>query len=149
MRLAVDSINDKKIQIQEDVPAKEWDLDSDDITFLGSVHIDCECFKVHNEIVVQAKVTTQRKVTCSRCLNSVTRTLSQDFMRSYSTEKLGEYLDLDPDIREEILLSFPGKVLCSPDCKGLCSGCGLNLNLEKCKCPKGAKPQARINNIDY
>jgi uncharacterized protein len=43
-------------------------------------------------------------------------------------------IDLNPDIREEIILVYPIKPLCSIDCKGLCPKCGKNLNEGKCNC---------------
>ncbi|MBW1997735.1 MAG: DUF177 domain-containing protein [Deltaproteobacteria bacterium] len=46
----------------------------------------------------------------------------------------GEELDLDEIIREQIYLSLPMKSLCSEDCRGLCPGCGCNLNVERCRC---------------
>ena len=33
-----------------------------------------------------------------------------------------------------IILEMPGKVLCKPDCLGLCAGCGADLNREPCRC---------------
>ena len=43
-------------------------------------------------------------------------------------------IDLDQDIREEIILDYPIKPLCRPDCKGLCPRCGKNLNEGGCSC---------------
>ena len=43
-------------------------------------------------------------------------------------------IDLDQDIREEIILDYPIKPLCNPDCKGLCPKCGKNLNEGGCNC---------------
>lgn len=31
-------------------------------------------------------------------------------------------------------INFPAKHLCKEECKGLCQGCGVNLNKEKCTC---------------
>ena len=50
-------------------------------------------------------------------------------------------LDLDDYIREEVQLFLPSKVLCKPDCKGLCSNCGKNLNLGDCDCKKAVDPR--------
>lgn len=50
-------------------------------------------------------------------------------------------LDLDDFIREEIQLYLPSKILCKPDCKGLCYKCGKNLNREKCDCKKDVDPR--------
>ncbi len=134
MKIAADSISDKKIRIEEDIPAKAWEMDSAEVSFNNSVHIDCECVKINQEIVVEAKITTQRDASCSRCLNRSSHNLTQNFKRSYSLQNIGEHLDLSQDMREEILLNFPMKVLCAPDCKGICTGCGVNLNIDKCKC---------------
>lgn len=43
-------------------------------------------------------------------------------------------LDLTEDVRDMLLLSIPAKLLCRDDCRGLCAGCGANLNVEKCRC---------------
>ena len=47
----------------------------------------------------------------------------------------GEYIDLTETIRELLILSEPMKVLCRPDCAGLCPQCGANLNEGACSCP--------------
>ena len=46
-------------------------------------------------------------------------------------------LDVDRLIYNEILVNWPAKVLCKPDCKGICPKCGTNLNLETCDCEPG------------
>ncbi len=44
----------------------------------------------------------------------------------------GKTIDLDPIVREQVLLALPLSVLCEDDCKGLCMVCGQNLNEEEC-----------------
>ena len=39
------------------------------------------------------------------------------------------------------ILDMDTKTLCSEDCKGLCPGCGVNLNYEKCRCKKEVDPR--------
>ena len=48
----------------------------------------------------------------------------------------GTSLDVDQLIFGEILVSWPMKVLCREDCKGICKKCGANMNLAGCQCPK-------------
>ncbi|MCX7821882.1 MAG: DUF177 domain-containing protein [Syntrophobacterales bacterium] len=48
----------------------------------------------------------------------------------------GEEIDVDLIIAEEIFLALPQVLLCSEDCKGLCSHCGANLNRESCTCKR-------------
>jgi DUF177 domain-containing protein len=51
-------------------------------------------------------------------------------------------LDLDSLLSEAVILAHPIKLKCTKECKGLCPGCGTNLNNEKCKCgEKGIDPR--------
>jgi uncharacterized protein len=46
----------------------------------------------------------------------------------------GEIIDLQDEIQQQIVLALPPRPLCSEKCKGLCSVCGANLNIETCRC---------------
>ena len=50
-------------------------------------------------------------------------------------------VDLSELARETFILNMPSKTLCREDCRGLCSGCGVNLNYEKCRCKKEVDPR--------
>ena len=39
------------------------------------------------------------------------------------------------------VFDMDAKMLCKPDCAGLCDGCGANLNHEKCNCKKPVDPR--------
>ena len=43
-------------------------------------------------------------------------------------------IDLELIMREQFYLALPMKPLCTPDCKGLCSICGVNRNRDTCSC---------------
>jgi uncharacterized protein len=43
-------------------------------------------------------------------------------------------IDITGEIRDTVLLAMPLKALCSEDCRGLCAGCGADLNTEPCRC---------------
>jgi uncharacterized protein len=47
---------------------------------------------------------------------------------------LGEGLQLEEVLKEQILLALPVKQICNAACKGLCSQCGTNLNIGSCHC---------------
>lgn len=97
-----------------------------------------------NHIVVQETIRTHGAYTCSRCLTPVPVDRKATLSEVYGTEAElpddvlpynGEYIDLTETIRENLILSEPMKVLCRPDCKGLCPQCGANLNEGPCSCP--------------
>jgi DUF177 domain-containing protein len=48
----------------------------------------------------------------------------------------GKVIDLDPIVREQVVLALPGYPVCQDDCKGLCSVCGTNLNERECGCDR-------------
>jgi uncharacterized protein len=48
----------------------------------------------------------------------------------------GKVIDLDPIVREQILLDLPEYPLCDEQCKGLCPVCGANLNDRECGCDR-------------
>ena len=50
-------------------------------------------------------------------------------------------LDLDDLVLTDVLLCMPTKLLCSDSCKGICAGCGKNLNREECACKRSADPR--------
>lgn len=134
MRVEVENITDKELELSEDIDASLWDLDSYDIQFINTIHLEAVFVRAGTEILVRGKVDAHRRITCSRCLSSADQEIVNDFTLSYPIASLAEYLEIDKDVREEILLNFPMKVLCTPTCKGLCPHCGSNLNNEECQC---------------
>ena len=88
---------------------------------------------------------------CARCLAPVDGVFSLDFERTVATEGMltdtqademadeyavlcGHELDVDEALREELLLGFPSRLLCSEDCLGLCSKCGRPKREGDCGC---------------
>ncbi|HEY8208788.1 MAG TPA: DUF177 domain-containing protein [Myxococcaceae bacterium] len=48
----------------------------------------------------------------------------------------GRTIDLDPIVREQVLLALPVSVVCRDECKGLCPVCGQDLNEAECSCER-------------
>lgn len=83
---------------------------------------------------------------CDRCLSPVERLVEEEFSHVIVTETASEQNDADyllaPDAMldlaevamTDLRLAMPTKILCSPDCKGLCPVCGQNRNLGDCGC---------------
>ena len=104
-------------------------------------------------ILVKGTMTANVTGVCSRCLNSadcsVNFDLEDEFLPSMDTPKglslpkepdsfaidSNHVLDLSEVIRQYTLLAMPTKLLCRPDCAGICPSCGHNLNQGPCQCP--------------
>lgn len=76
---------------------------------------------------------------CARCLDPISEEVEVEFRELFaypdsatdtSTDEdevarvVDDLIDLEPVVRDAMLLSLPTSPLCSPDCPGLCSGCG-------------------------
>jgi uncharacterized protein len=48
----------------------------------------------------------------------------------------GKTVELDPLVREQLLLALPRYPVCREECRGLCSVCGQNLNERDCGCDR-------------
>jgi uncharacterized protein len=92
------------------------------------------------------------RIPCDRCLQEMEVPFHLTIEKEIPLEADGEQedsdeasfyideervLDVDRLVFNEILVSWPEKVLCKPDCKGICPKCGTNLNLATCNCEQG------------
>ncbi len=115
-----------------------------------------EIHKSASEIKISGWVRGRLELTCDRCLNSFASDVetsffyllkpSREFHRELkpdhelSRDEIDVYWYEDGEIRaedlfrEQIVLQLPMRLLCSPGCKGICPGCGEDLNLSKCRC---------------
>ncbi|HET7753281.1 MAG TPA: DUF177 domain-containing protein [Anaeromyxobacteraceae bacterium] len=59
----------------------------------------------------------------------------------------GKEIDLDPVVREQLILALPPYPVCRDSCKGLCSVCGTNLNEKECGCDRKV-PDPRWAGLD-
>jgi uncharacterized protein len=80
---------------------------------------------------------------CGRCLEPFKLKLHTNFESIFTFENrpLSDEEEVIPEsgnidfeelIREYLMLEIPFKPICKPDCKGLCSLCGENLNEKDC-----------------
>lgn len=81
---------------------------------------------------------------CVRCLTSFVQPLQANFDELYAFDKRSTTesglilpedanIDLEPIVREYLLIEYPISPICREDCKGLCSICGQNLNDALCE----------------
>ncbi len=81
---------------------------------------------------------------CARCLKPLESAFHIDVQELFAPGVVPEddeypvvegFVDLEPMIRDAVLLSMPFAPLCRPDCLGLCERCGGDRNLGECRCP--------------
>ena len=109
-----------------------------DVSITGSI------VNIGGGLELKATVTGDYTTLCARCLKPVMSSFDADIYEDLTGEdantelivKDGNEWDLTELVLSDILIDFPVAVLCSDDCKGLCSVCGKNLNEEACSCVK-------------
>jgi len=105
----------------------------------SQLQIELRLEAVIEGVLVTGDVRAQIAGECSRCLTPLAFELDVDFQELYEypdednkTEDSllleGDLLDLEPAVRDAIVLALPLAPLCSPDCLGLCTECGCELN---------------------
>lgn len=123
---------------------------------LSRIKGDCRMLRTQRSILVTCSLSTEFKLTCSRCLSQFSYPLDINFEEEYlptvdvasgtplplpeepSSFTIDEHhiLDLTEAARQYSLLTIPMKPLCYNECAGICQNCGKNLNEGSCDCPK-------------
>ena len=102
-----------------------------DVHLREPFEVDAFITKADQELVVSAEIHAPLHLTCARCLGEFLSVVSTDAVFSYKVQPT-DVVDLTEDVRQEIILAYPMIPVCQPDCKGLCSSCGQNLNSALC-----------------
>ena len=134
MKIAINQIPPEGLVLTEAFAPGVLDLETELIKFSGPVKVIAKVDKITNAVTVRLNINVPMHASCSRCVEDFRIDFRKDANLNYSAGKNELSIDLDPDIREEIILDYPIKPLCKPDCKGLCPKCGKNLNEGGCSC---------------
>lgn len=148
MRIQVGSLSEGTHEYRFKTTAADIELGEE---FTGDVLVDAVLQKTGRQLALTATITAQGTFTCDRCTASFSLGLRPEYRMFYAADE-EDVRDLDPsevqiinpglpvidltdDVRQTVVLAVPLKLLCRPDCRGLCPGCGTDLNTGACNCP--------------
>jgi uncharacterized protein len=105
------------------------------------VQLDLRLESVVEGVLVTGTATVALRGECVRCLGGIAGEQQIDVQELYvypgsdATEEEasrleGDLLDLEPLLRDDLVLDLPFQPLCREECLGLCVECGANLNSE-------------------
>jgi len=120
-------------------------------------HID----RSGSDFLLRGRLAGGLSTVCARCLEPATLPIDVEVSVMYTEHDEGAeaddddedleapdvirfsegIIDLSGELREEILLALPVRVLCREDCAGLCSVCGGNRNANPCTCEEKQRLQ--------
>jgi len=130
--------------------------DLDEFSSVSHASGRLELHKSGAEVQISGWVRGKMNLSCDRCLASFAFPVDASFFYLLKPSK-EFHREIEPDhevtgdeihvywyedgliraeelFREQILLQLPMRVLCREDCRGLCAGCGADLNREECRC---------------
>ena len=137
----------------------DFQLDLSDLEFGGGkpvckpVAVEGVVRNMAGALVLTATARAELSLVCDRCNRPFTRekvveyeTLLADTLEQEEDEGdivllEGDTLDVGQLMTNTFILEMDTKNLCSEDCKGLCPGCGVDLNLEPCRCGREVDPR--------
>ena len=126
----------------------------EDFRVVAPVSMAFDIFKDKQAFRLVGRAQTTLELKCSRCLESFTAPVDQEFDLRYQPHSANsgeddreieeddlttafyenDEIDLGHLLQEQFLLALPMKPLCRDDCQGLCVVCGTNLNRGACDC---------------
>lgn len=137
----------------EEVHLTHEEKPGSDFRFPFPLEVQLNYYRSGRDLFFQGELTGTAEGGCSRCLNSYQFPIEKKFdfvltpeplpakSKELNRDELGlgfyssDEIDLSPFIREQAILALPTRPLCDNQCRGLCPGCGVNLNSESCQCP--------------
>jgi len=101
----------------------------------SAMQVDARLESLHDGILISGEAKTVANGECVRCLIDVALPLKVEFQElfAYSFDEAFDYMvqddhvDLEPVVRDAVVLSLPFQPVCQDDCLGLCPQCGVRL----------------------
>jgi uncharacterized protein len=163
MYLRVEQIKEDGLGLEFEAQPEVFPVLSEMITrgecqFITAVKTVLRAIRIDEMIDVKGSINTVARLPCSRCLKEYETALKSRFDLTYVRRLPGLEEDAQPDeveisaaemgliyfegedinllegIQEQVILALPVRALCSENCKGLCAGCGRDLNAGDCGC---------------
>jgi uncharacterized protein len=106
------------------------------------VDVDARLEAVSDGILVTGSARAPWTSECRRCLTAIEGHADVTFRELFEAQPTEgetwplrhEEVDLEPLVREALLLALPLAPLCGDDCRGLCPTCGADRNEGPCDC---------------
>ena len=148
MRVDVSELLLEKPEAQVDVEISLGRQRLSDDLDVASVNGTLHLGRTTEGIWVRGTLAVAVDLQCVRCLMPVGRELEVELDERFKLppifdEDRGEvypieadhHIDLEPVLREAVIVATPMRVLCRVNCAGLCPTCGKDLNEGPCDCP--------------
>lgn len=139
----------------------QFEMDLSDVDFGGRypaqnpVVVTGDVRNVAGMLILQFTAETTLHAVCDRCLKEF-EALKRVHHETMVAEELEDEdndeillledgtIDMDDLAKTIFILEMDSKTLCKEDCKGICPGCGVDLNQGSCTCKKETDPRLAV-----
>jgi uncharacterized protein len=116
----------------------DWRLELVGVPAGSPVQLDLRLESVMDGVLVSGTVEVTVAAECGRCLEPVSDRLDVDVQELFAYEPAdpddeqplltGDFIDIEPLVRDAVVLGLPLNPVCDEDCLGLCATCGARLD---------------------
>jgi len=122
----------RSVQSEEQEVLEDLVWCDEPLPLIGAVRVTASAFYDEKRVFLTLNVAGTSVRCCSRCLLE----FEEDFEREELLELELEdpkapYIEIRPWIAAGVRLAVSPRPLCRDDCRGLCAGCGADLNVEE------------------
>jgi len=138
-------------QILEDI-----DFQGERVGFFAPINLKGTISNTNQMLLVQISLEGCIELQCGACAGMYEYNIGLSFEAVYRRftdpedpdifTYQNDRIDFKDAVLEHILLDIPTRKRCMEDCKGICSGCGVDLNLDQCRC-YSFEPRDEVGNF--
>lgn len=116
MKILIRDVKPEGINVHYVIPPDALGMTKDDyLRFIEPLEVTATIELVDNILLSKTKVKTRYQSFCARTLVEVVRDWSDEFILDFPVSKDTEYVDIDEDIRQEVILGLPVRILCDAE----------------------------------
>jgi len=116
MKIFLRDVKADGIDVHYSIPAEYIGLTKEDyLHFNAPLEVMAHVELVDNTLLGKIKVKSRYRSFCARTLVEVARDWSDEFILDFPVTKTTEFVEMDEDIRQEVLLGLPVRVLCDTE----------------------------------
>lgn len=153
MKFRIDTIPEEGTYVEATISSASITIDMPGYSLDNPLVFSGRLTRSAQNVYVRGNLSGAVNAQCGRCLESFDMPLNLDMDIAFSPQReqldqememieqdsnLAYYeadsIDLLPEIRDLFLVNLPIRPVCRSECKGLCSHCGADLNVNPCKC---------------
>lgn len=117
-KIKIRDIGDKGLSVDDTISPEVFGLTKDDYLWLiDPVQVKVKLKRFESTVLGDIRVNTRYQSHCSRSLEEVQRDWRDSFELDYEIESEQEFLEMEDDIRQEIIVRLPTRVLSDAELK--------------------------------